>query len=85
MVITLTPTSKGQITLRKELLQHLGLPPGGKIEVDMQPGGRVSLRAAEKTKTIDDLFGILAGKSKVKLTIEEMNQAIADGWAGIRR
>ena len=37
---TLTVTAKGQITLRKELLKHLGVQPGDKIVVDKLPDGR---------------------------------------------
>jgi len=81
----LKTTARGQVTLRKEVLRHLGIRPGEKIALDKLPGGRVSLRAAKPTGSIRDLFGILAGKSKKKLTIEEINEAAADGWAGIRR
>ena len=31
---TLTVTAKGQVTLRKELLKHLGVRPGEKIVID---------------------------------------------------
>ena len=77
-------TARGQITLRKEVLRHLGIEPGDKIALDKLPGGRVSLHAAKPTGSIRDLFGILAGKSKKKLSIEEINEAAAEGWAGIR-
>jgi hypothetical protein len=37
---------------------------------------------ADKPKgTIDDFIGLLAGKSKGTMTIEVMNEIIADGWA----
>jgi antitoxin PrlF len=81
----LKTTVRGQITLRKEVLRHLGIKPGEKIAVDKLPGGRVSLRAARPAGSIRDVFGILAGKSKRKLTIEEINEVAADGWAGLRR
>ena len=42
----LTITSKGQITLRRELLQHLGVVPGQKLVVDRLGSGQISLRAA---------------------------------------
>ena len=79
---TLTVTAKGQITLRKELLCHLGVEPGQKIEADKLPDGRVELRAAGPTGTINDFIGLLAGKTDKVATIEEMNEAIAAGWAG---
>ena len=34
---TLTVTAKGQVTLRKDLLKHLGVQPGEKITVDKLP------------------------------------------------
>lgn len=80
---TLTITAKGQVTLKKELLQHLGVQPGQKIEVDALPGGRLSIAATRKKGAIEDFFGILAGKTDKVATIEEMNEAIAKGWAGL--
>ena len=38
----LTVTARGQVTFRKEVLLHLGIEPGGKIEVDLLPDGRAS-------------------------------------------
>ena len=38
---TLTITAKGQVTLKKELLQHLGVKPGQKIEVEPTADGRL--------------------------------------------
>ena len=34
---TLTVTAKGQVTLRKDILKHLGVHPGEKIAVDKAP------------------------------------------------
>lgn len=81
---TLTVTAKGQVTLKKELLQHLGVKPGQKIEVDMLPDGRLAIEAArEKTGSWEDLLGLLAGKTDKVATIEEMNDVIRKGWAGL--
>jgi AbrB family looped-hinge helix DNA binding protein len=41
----LTITAKGQVTFRKEILQHLGLKAGEKIELDLIPGGKVIIQA----------------------------------------
>ena len=82
---TLTVTAKGQVTLRKDLLQHLGVHPGDKISIEKLPGGRVEVRAIQPTGKISDAFGFLKGKTKGRsLSIEEMNEIIADGWAGKR-
>lgn len=81
---TLTITAKGQITLRKDLLQHLGIHPGEKISVDKLPDGRIAVKAARPTGKISDAFGMLKREGGPTLTIEEMNEAIAKGWAGER-
>jgi len=79
---TLTVTARGQVTFRKEILQHLGIRPGEKIEFDKLPDGRVALRAARPAGKIDDFIGLLAGRSKKIATLEEINDAAAAGWAG---
>lgn len=82
---TLTVTAKGQVTLRKDLLEHLGVHPGEKITVNKLPDGRVEVRAARPTGKISDVFGCLKAKKKGRtLSIEEMNRIIARGWAGKR-
>jgi hypothetical protein len=35
----LTITAKGQVTLKQDLLKHLGVSPGEKIEADKLPDG----------------------------------------------
>ena len=81
---TLTVTAKGQVTLRKDVLEHLGVAPGDQISVEKLPNGKVEVRAAP-TGDISAFFGMLKDKSKVKLTIEGMNAVIEDGWAGTAR
>ena len=82
---TLTVTAKGQVTLRKDLLEHLGVHPGEKITVDKLPDGRIEVKAARPTGDISDVFGSLKRKRKGRpLSIEEMNDLIARGWAGKR-
>ena len=78
----LTITAKGQVTLRKDLLRHLGVEPGQKIEISQLPGGRIEVKAARPAGTIDGFIGLLAGKTKKVATIEEMNEAAASSWAG---
>lgn len=78
----LTVTTRGQVTFRKDVLQHLGIKPGEKLEVDLLPDGRAILKAARATGTIDGFVGLLAGRTKKVATIEEMNEATAQGWAG---
>jgi bifunctional DNA-binding transcriptional regulator/antitoxin component of YhaV-PrlF toxin-antitoxin module len=79
---TLTVTARGQVTFRKDVLQHLGIGPGDKIALDKLPDGRVALRAARPGGSIDAFIGKLAGKSAKIATLEEIDEAAAAGWAG---
>jgi bifunctional DNA-binding transcriptional regulator/antitoxin component of YhaV-PrlF toxin-antitoxin module len=83
-VKTLTITAKGQVTLRKDLLQHLGVLPGQKIMVDKLPDGRIEVKAARPIGKISDAFGFLKREDGPRLSIEEMNEFAARGWAGKR-
>ena len=80
---TLTVTAKGQVTLRKDVLAHLGITPGQKIEVSLLPGGRAEVRAVKKG-SIERVFGLLKREGQPVLTIDEISEAIADGWSGKR-
>ena len=81
---SLAVTVKGQVTLKRDLLQHLGVKQGERVEFEKLPGGELRVRAARPTGTIDDFLHALDGKVKLKkpLTIEEMSDIAAAGWAG---
>lgn len=81
---TLTVTSKGQVTLRKDVLKHLGVKPGDRIRVDLAPDAQVNLRAVKATRGLEAFFGSLHDPNGPSLTLEEINEIIADGWAGRR-
>ncbi len=78
----LTVTARGQVTLPKDVLQHLGTRPGEKIELDLLPDGRGVLKAARPTGTIAGFLGLLADRTNKVATIEEISDAIADTMAG---
>ena len=81
---TLTVTAKGQVTLRKDVLEHLGVHPGEKIAVEKLPSGRIEVRAAKPSAQISDVFGMLQRPKGPRLSIEQMNKIAARGWAGKR-
>ncbi|WP_152046756.1 AbrB/MazE/SpoVT family DNA-binding domain-containing protein [Aureimonas psammosilenae] len=87
---TLTVTARGQVTFRKDVLQHLGIQPGGKIRLDLLPDGRAELTAEKPKGSWDQIAGFLAGKTNgLSLTIEEINEAIGEagaeaGMAGLK-
>jgi antitoxin PrlF len=78
----LTVTARGQLTLKKELLQHMGIAPGSKLEVDKLPDGKLVLRAERPKRPMSEFRGLLAGKTGKVATLEEIEEAIKAGWAG---
>ncbi|MCE9524237.1 MAG: AbrB/MazE/SpoVT family DNA-binding domain-containing protein [Alphaproteobacteria bacterium] len=79
---TLTVTAKGQVTLRKDLLEHIGVQPGDKIVVDKLPDGRIEVRADRPAGKISDAFNFLKRPKGRTLSIGEINKIAARGWAG---
>jgi bifunctional DNA-binding transcriptional regulator/antitoxin component of YhaV-PrlF toxin-antitoxin module len=81
---SLAVTVKGQVTLKRDLLQHLGIKPGERVEFEKLPGGELRVRAARSSGSIDGFFHALDGKVALKqpLTIEDMNEIATAGWAG---
>jgi bifunctional DNA-binding transcriptional regulator/antitoxin component of YhaV-PrlF toxin-antitoxin module len=80
----LTVTAKGQVTLRKDLLQHLGVQPGDRITLDKLPDGRIEVKAAHPGGRISDVFNMLKRDDTPSLSIEQMNEIAAKAWAGER-
>ena len=81
----LTVTTKGRVTLRKDVLKHLGVQPGDKIAVEKLPDGRIELKAERASGKISDVFNFLKRENGPSLSIEEINEAARKGWAGRRR
>lgn len=79
---TLTVTAKGQITFKQELLNHLGVCPGQKIEAEKLPDGQIIVKAAGQHGTILDLIGCLAEDNKRTLSIDQIGQITSEGWSG---
>jgi bifunctional DNA-binding transcriptional regulator/antitoxin component of YhaV-PrlF toxin-antitoxin module len=77
---TLRITAKGQVTLSKELLRHLGVTPGEKVAVDLLPDGRAELRAAKSDGSIRKFIGSLQRSGTNALSINEISEAAAQGW-----
>ena len=80
----MTITSKGQVTFRKELLEHLGSSPGDRLIVEKLPDGRLQVQAAQAAVPIEKLFGLLRQDGQRVLSIAEMAEIATEGWAGKR-
>ncbi len=75
-----TLTSKGQITVPKEIRDQLKLEPGSRINFVVDRKGKVTLKPLNYD--FESIRGIVKSRRKHPPTIEEMNEAIAAGWAG---
>lgn len=84
MARILTVTAKGQVTLRKEVLRHLGVMPGDRIAVDLLPQGRAELRAAKSAGSIEGFIGVLRRPGTKSLSIAEIGEIATQGWGGRR-
>lgn len=82
---TLTITAKGQITLKKALLESIGARPGDQVEVEPDALGGLRIKPVKrKTVTWSELAGMLKRPDHIPpVTIEQMNETIARGWAGL--
>jgi len=74
-----TMTSKGQLTIAKDVRDRLNLAPGTRFFVTERDGEVV---ARPKNKKLADLAGLLGrAPNGVSLTVEEMKDAVADAVA----
>jgi len=78
MGVRATITSKGQVTIPKEVRDRHNLQPGDTIEF-VEENGRTWLRPRNVRAV--DLFGIL-GTPPIKLSDEELEQAIEEAAEG---
>lgn len=74
-----TMTSKGQFTMPKEIRDDLGLVAGSRVMFVKLPSGEYAL--SPRTGTVEDFLGMLHDPRRPTITIEEMNEAIAEGGA----
>ena len=72
-----TMTSKGQVTIPKNVREALRLKQGDRLEFVLLDDGTIRVRPL--TVDIRDLFGIL--KTDRHVTVEEMNEVIAERWS----
>jgi antitoxin PrlF len=79
---TSTLTSKGQITLPKDVRQALGLDAGDKVDFVEVEGG---FKLVPLRKDVRALKGRFAGRVERPVTLEEMDDAIAQAAAQAER
>jgi AbrB family looped-hinge helix DNA binding protein len=73
-----TITSKGQITLPKDVRDELRLKEGDRVSFE-KVDGRFVLRP--QNRTVMDLAGVLHRAGEGAMTVREMDQALGDALA----
>ncbi|MCB1272877.1 MAG: AbrB/MazE/SpoVT family DNA-binding domain-containing protein [Leucobacter sp.] len=76
---TATVNAKGQITIPKHLRDELALATGDEVRLIAAPGNRLML--VPRNTGLEDLFGSIKSPYGRPLTLEELENAAADGWA----
>ena len=70
-----TITSKGQITLPKQIREHLHVVPGDRIDFVVKDSGQVVVRPARSR--LKQLQGMLRSPKRKPVSVEQMEAAIA--------
>ncbi len=74
-----TLTSKGQVTIPREIRLRLGLKQGDQLNFRFDEAGRLTVEAASPN-ILGDLPGFLRHRAgKRPATIEEMDEAVREG------
>ena len=79
MALELTVTAEGQVTLRRGVLDHLGIKAGEKVEVSLLPDGRVELTAASEGIDIRSLRGALHRPKQRIISLQKLQDVIESG------
>jgi len=79
-MLTATVSSNGQVTLPTEILIALGLKPGDRIVFIKMENGNYAV--VPRTHSVKKLNGMLRRPAQKPVSLEEMDQAIAQGAAG---
>jgi len=76
---TATLTSKGQITLPKQVRERLRLRPGDRVDFLLDPQGEIRVRASRSD--VRELKGLLHRAGRKAVSLEEMEAAVSRGAA----
>ena len=74
-----TITTRGQTTVPRDVRNVLALRPGDKLRYLILEGGEVRLL---RRRPLSELAGMLARPGAAPVTLDQIDQAIADGGAG---
>ena len=70
--MTVTVTSKGQVTIPKQVRDRLGINPGSKVDFEIAEDGRAFLRRAGRSRVRPSRFERMRGSATSGLTTEQI-------------
>lgn len=79
-----TVTSKGQVTIPREVRVRLGITTGDRLEFEVLPNGTLTAKK-RRQGSLADVLGILQRPGQRAVSVEEMNEAIAGFHAKAER
>ncbi len=79
--MTVTVTSKGQVTIPKQVRDRLGINPGSKVDFEVAEDGRAFLRRVGRRAVKPSRFERMRGTATSGLTTDEI-MALTRGRAG---
>ena len=72
---TATLTTKGQITIPKEVRDHLGVDTGDRLSFVVREDGTVIVKPI--TRHVRELAGLLHRSAQLSVSVKEMDESIA--------
>jgi AbrB family looped-hinge helix DNA binding protein len=72
---TATVTTKGQITIPKDVREHLGVETGDRISFVVRPDGTVLVTPL--TRHVRELGGLLHRSNRRAVSVEEMEERVS--------
>ena len=78
MTVSARISECGDITLPRQVMDALNVHAGDVLDVEVLEDG--TLRIIPKTFRARDVAGMLSGRSAVKSTIEEMDEAVSEAF-----
>lgn len=74
-----TVTSKGQITLPKEVREHLHIGEGDRVDIQIEKDG--SVRLVPVSGSVRDLYGCLRRADVPSPSLEDLEEALLESMA----
>lgn len=79
-MVRLKVTAKGQITLKREVLDHLGIRPGDEVEVNLQSRREATLHPISGKLPIQAVFGMFENTTGKSYSLDDLDEAVAESY-----